>query len=147
MLRAGRDKIRGRPISQVTADAIKLPAASGSMSGAVVAFGIRNVADLDSGPHEVHLVLAPGAKFVILEFSTPRSPLINTAYQLYFNNVLPVIGGLISGHKTAYRYLPKSVANFPVQEELARRMTDAGFRNVTWRSVTLGIAAIHTGER
>jgi demethylmenaquinone methyltransferase/2-methoxy-6-polyprenyl-1,4-benzoquinol methylase len=147
MLRAGREKIRGRPISPVAADALKLPLAPESMSGAIVAFGIRNVADLDAGLREVHRVLEPGARFVILEFSTPRSPLINTAYQLYFNNVLPVIGGLISGHKTAYRYLPKSVANFPVQEELARRMTGAGFRNVQWRSVTLGIAAIHSGER
>jgi demethylmenaquinone methyltransferase / 2-methoxy-6-polyprenyl-1,4-benzoquinol methylase len=147
MLRAGRDKVRGRPVSPVTADALRLPLASGSMSGAIVAFGIRNVADLDAGLREVHRVLEPGARFVILEFSTPRSPLINTAYQFYFNNVLPLIGGMISGHPTAYRYLPKSVANFPVQEELARRMTEAGFRNVTWRSVTLGIAAIHAGER
>jgi demethylmenaquinone methyltransferase/2-methoxy-6-polyprenyl-1,4-benzoquinol methylase len=84
---------------------------------------------------------------VILEFSTPRSPLINTGYQLYFRQVLPVIGGIISGHRTAYKYLPRSVANFPVTEELARRMTAAGFANVKWRSLTMGIAALHTGEK
>lgn len=147
MLRAGRSKIAGAPIAPVTADALQLPIASGSMSGAIVAFGIRNVVDLDAALREVLRVLEPGARFVILEFSTPRSPLINSAYQLYFNYVLPRIGGLISGHRTAYTYLPKSVANFPVQEELARRMTSAGFIDVKWRSLTLGIAAIHSGER
>jgi demethylmenaquinone methyltransferase/2-methoxy-6-polyprenyl-1,4-benzoquinol methylase len=117
------------------------------MAGAIVAFGIRNVADLDAGLREVHRVLEPGGRFVILEFSTPRSSIINGAYQLYFNHVLPMIGGLISGHRTAYRYLPKSVANFPSTDELASRMRAAQFANVKWSSLTLGIAAIHIGER
>ena len=147
MLRAGQSKIEGWSIAPVTADALQLPIASGSMSGAIVAFGIRNVVDLDAALREVLRVLEPGARFVILEFSTPRSPLINASYQLYFNHVLPRIGGWISGHRTAYTYLPRSVANFPVQEELARRMTAAGFSKVKWRSLTLGIAAIHSGER
>ncbi len=146
MLRAGAAKIGALKVSPVTADALKLPFESASMSGAIVAFGIRNVQDLDAGLREVHRVLKPGARFVILEFSTPRSPLINTAYQLYFNHVLPTIGGVISGHRTAYKYLPKSVANFPVADELARRMRDAGFANVAWRPLTFGVAAIHTGE-
>ena len=146
MLRAGVTKVSSLPVSPVTADALRLPIESGSMSGAIVAFGIRNVADLDAGLREVHRVLEPGARFVILEFSTPRSPLINTAYQLYFNHVLPTIGGVISGHPSAYKYLPKSVANFPVAEELAQRMRAAGFNAVSWRQLTLGIAAIHAGE-
>ena len=146
MLRAGVTKVSSLPVSPVTADALRLPIESGSMSGAIVAFGIRNVADLDAGLREVHRVLEPGARFVILEFSTPRSPLINTAYQLYFNHVLPTIGGVISGHPSAYKYLPKSVANFPVAEDLAQRMRAAGFNAVSWRQLTLGIAAIHAGE-
>ena len=146
MLRAGVTKVSALPVSPVTADALRLPFESGSMSGAIVAFGIRNVADLDAGLREVHRVLEPGARFVILEFSTPRSPLINTAYQLYFNHVLPTIGGVISGHPSAYKYLPKSVANFPVAEDLAQRMRAAGFNAVSWRPLTLGIAAIHAGE-
>jgi len=146
MLRAGVAKVSSLPVSPVTADALRLPIESGSMSGAIVAFGIRNVADLDAGLREVHRVLEPGARFVILEFSTPRSPLINTAYQLYFNHVLPTIGGVISGHPSAYKYLPKSVANFPVAEDLAQRMRAAGFNSVSWRPLTLGIAAIHSGE-
>lgn len=147
MLRAGREKIGRSKISPVTADALEMPLASGSISGAIVAFGIRNVAGLDAGLVEVARVLIPGGRFVILEFSTPRSPVINAGYQVYFNKVLPAIGGIISGHPTAYRYLPRSVANFPVGDELARRMTAAGFRDVRWRSLTFGIAAIHVGER
>lgn len=147
MLRAGKGKIERRKVAPVAADALQLPIESNSMSGAIVAFGIRNVVDLDAALREVHRVLEPGARFVILEFSTPRSAVINTAYQLYFNHILPTIGGIISGHRTAYQYLPKSVANFPVQEELARRMKGAGFTDVKWRSVTLGIAAIHSGEK
>jgi len=147
MLRAGRGKIGIAKIAPVAADALLLPLSDASMAGAIVAFGIRNVADLDACLREVHRVLEPGARFVILEFSTPRSSIVNAGYQLYFNTLLPVIGGLISGHRTAYRYLPRSVANFPAQEELAQRMTRAGFTNVGWRSLTLGIAAIHTGER
>jgi demethylmenaquinone methyltransferase/2-methoxy-6-polyprenyl-1,4-benzoquinol methylase len=117
------------------------------MAGAIVAFGIRNVSGLDAALAEVHRVLEPGAKFVILEFSTPRSKVINAGYQLYFNRILPAIGGLISGHGTAYRYLPRSVANFPDEIELARRMTVAGFTNVSWKSLSFGIAAIHAGEK
>ena len=147
MLVAGRGKVSGHRVSLVTGDALRLPIESGSMSGAIVAFGIRNVADLDAGLAEVHRVLAPDGRFAILEFSTPRSPLVNTAYQLYFRNVLPAIGGWVSGHGAAYRYLPRSVANFPVTEDLARRMRAAGFRDVRWRSLTFGIAAIHVGVR
>lgn len=147
MLKAGKGKVSDLNVDAVTGDALSLPLKSGLMSGAIVAFGIRNVADLDAGLREVHRVLAPGARFVILEFSTPRTPLINAGYQLYFRHVLPAIGGLISGHRTAYAYLPKSVANFPVMEELARRMRAAGFSEVKWRSLTLGIAAIHVAVR
>ena len=98
------------------------------MDGATVAFGIRNVASLDVALREVYRVLAPGAQFVILEFTTPRSAIVRTFYHFYFHQVLPLIGGVISGHHTAYRYLPKSVAHFPAEPELARRMTAAGFR-------------------
>jgi demethylmenaquinone methyltransferase/2-methoxy-6-polyprenyl-1,4-benzoquinol methylase len=146
MLRAGRQKVRNLRVSPLAADALRLPFEPRTMSGSIVAFGIRNVQDLDKALREVHRVLEPGARFVILEFSTPPSSLINSVYQLYFRGVLPLVGGWISGHRTAYRYLPKSVASFPVGEELARRMTAAGFTRVSWRSLTLGIAAIHIGE-
>jgi demethylmenaquinone methyltransferase/2-methoxy-6-polyprenyl-1,4-benzoquinol methylase len=146
MLKAGASKT-GKRVSPVTADAVQLPLASGQLAGAIVAFGIRNVAGLDAALGEAFRVLAPGGRFVILEFTTPRIPLLRTLYRTYFHYVLPVIGRLISGHRTAYQYLPRSVANFPGEEDLARRMTGAGFTRVSWSSLSLGVAAIHVGER
>jgi demethylmenaquinone methyltransferase/2-methoxy-6-polyprenyl-1,4-benzoquinol methylase len=147
MLLAGRGKTSPSVVSPVVADALDLPIPDGGASGAIVAFGIRNVADLDRGLREVHRVLAPGATFVILEFTTPRSSIVRAGYHFYFHRVLPFIGGVISGHATAYKYLPKSVANFPIEEQLAARMRAAGFRDVSWRTLTLGIAAIHVGRK
>ena len=130
-----------------TADALSLPLSEGSCAGAIVAFGVRNLADLDAGLREVARVLAPGACFVILEFTTPRSAIVRSGYHLYFHHVLPRVGGVISGNRDAYRYLPESVARFPAARELAERMRAAEFRDVWWRSLTLGIAAIHVGIR
>jgi demethylmenaquinone methyltransferase/2-methoxy-6-polyprenyl-1,4-benzoquinol methylase len=147
MLAAGTGKAPRATLAPVVADALQLPLAANSCDGAIVAFGIRNVADLDSGLAEVFRVLKPGARFVILEFSTPAGPLVRSGYLTYFNRVLPVIGGFISGHPTAYRYLPESVAAFPETEALAVRMIGAGFGNVRFQTLTLGIAAIHAGEK
>ncbi len=147
MLRAGAGKAPASVVTPVAADAVDLPMADGAAAGAIVAFGIRNVADLDRGLREVHRVLAPGARFVILEFTTPRSALVRAGYHLYFHHVLPRIGGVVSGHGTAYKYLPRSVANFPIEEALAERMRAAGFADVAWSTLTLGVAAIHCGTR
>jgi len=147
MLRAGERKVAAGRIAPVAADAVDLPIASSAFAGAIVAFGIRNVAGLDAALREARRVIAPGGRFVILEFSTPRAWLLRTLYQAYFTRVLPLIGGLVSGHRTAYRYLPQSVANFPAEEELAARMRSAGFVEVRWARLSFGIAAIHVGER
>jgi len=147
MLRAGRAKIGGACIVPAVADALELPVRDASLAGAIVAFGIRNVSDLDAALRETHRVLAPGARFVILEFSRPRNAAVRHFYNFYFHRILPLVGGAVSGHPTAYRYLPASVERFPVEEELARRMTAAGFRDVRWTSLTMGIAAIHSGIR
>jgi len=147
MLRAGVGKASPERLAPVAADAQQLPLADGTMQGATVAFGIRNVASLDDALAEVHRVLAPGARFVILEFTTPRSWIVRTLYHFYFHHLLPLIGGVISGHRTAYKYLPKSVANFPAEPELARRMESAGFVDVSWERLSLGIAAIHVGTK
>jgi demethylmenaquinone methyltransferase/2-methoxy-6-polyprenyl-1,4-benzoquinol methylase len=144
MLRAGREKITAR-VSPVVADALELPLPNECASGAIVAFGIRNVSDLDVALREVFRILDRGARFVILEFTTPRNPLMRALYHFYFHQMLPVIGGIVSGHRTAYRYLPASVAQFPGEEELARRMGAAGFTDVKWTSLSFGIAAIHVG--
>jgi demethylmenaquinone methyltransferase/2-methoxy-6-polyprenyl-1,4-benzoquinol methylase len=146
MLRAGREKIT-TCVSPVVADALELPLPNECASGAIVAFGIRNVSDLDAGLREVYRVLDRGARFVILEFTTPRNPIMRSLYHFYFHRLLPLIGGLVSGHRTAYRYLPASVAQFPGEEELARRMGVAGFTEVKWTSLSFGIAAIHVGTK
>jgi demethylmenaquinone methyltransferase / 2-methoxy-6-polyprenyl-1,4-benzoquinol methylase len=147
MLRRGLGKAPRDVVIPVAADALELPMADGSVDGAIVAFGIRNVADLEDGLGEVFRVLSPGARFVILEFSTPRASIVRAGYHAYFHHVLPTIGRLVSGHRTAYRYLPQSVAHFPVEEDLADRMRRAGFADVRWTSLTFGVAAIHVGER
>jgi demethylmenaquinone methyltransferase/2-methoxy-6-polyprenyl-1,4-benzoquinol methylase len=145
MLQHGNGKAARTVLSPVGADALQLPLANASMDGAIVSFGIRNVADLDAGLREVRRVLAPGAKFVILEFSTPRMAFVRWAYHAYFHNVLPFIGKLVSGHGSAYTYLPMSVAQFPTGDALAERMRGAGFSDVRWTPLTLGIAAMHVG--
>jgi demethylmenaquinone methyltransferase/2-methoxy-6-polyprenyl-1,4-benzoquinol methylase len=147
MLRAGVGKSPASVVAPVVADAVDLPIPDNAASGAIVAFGIRNVADLDRGLREVHRVLAPGARFVILEFTTPRSSVVRALYHLYFHHLLPQIGALVSGHRTAYAYLPRSVANFPIEEQLADRMRSAGFVDVNWRTLTFGVAAIHSGTK
>ena len=144
MLRAGMGKAAPSLLAPVAADALALPIVDGRAAGAVV---VRNLADLDGGLREARRLLRPGSRFVILEFSTPRVPIVRAAYQFYFRYVLPLVGRLVSGHRTAYRYLPESVANFPDPQQLANRMELAGFRNVQWQSLTLGIAALHWGER
>jgi demethylmenaquinone methyltransferase/2-methoxy-6-polyprenyl-1,4-benzoquinol methylase len=146
MLRHGAGKLAGSPVAPVVADALQLPLASGSAQGAIVAFGVRNLADLDAGLREAHRVLAPGARFVVLEFSMPRRALVRLAYGSYFRLVLPLVGRLVSGHPTAYRYLPESVAHFPTGEALAERLRGAGFTTVSWRQLTFGIAALHVAQ-
>jgi len=147
MLRAGRAKIAARPVFPVAADALSLPLSPASCAGAIVAFGVRNLADLDAGLREVGRVLQRGGRLVILEFTTPRGSLVRAGYHFYFHHVLPRLGGLISGNRSAYRYLPESVAHFPSAPELAQRMTLAGFEDVRWTPLTFGIAAIHRGVK
>jgi demethylmenaquinone methyltransferase / 2-methoxy-6-polyprenyl-1,4-benzoquinol methylase len=147
MLRVALPKIARRPVAPVTADALSLPLRGSSIDGAIVAFGARNLAGLGDGIAEVFRVLRSGGRFVILEFSTPRNPIVRAAYHTYFHHVLPVIGRLVSGHRTAYRYLPASVSYFPSVAELAASLTRAGFVNVHWQSLTFGIAAIHVADK
>lgn len=147
MLREGLDKVRGRAVHPVAADALALPLPDAACAGAIVAFGIRNLTDAEVGLREVARVLKPGARFVILEFTTPSSAIVRAGYHLYFHSVLPRIGSMISGNRSAYRYLPESVAHFSSPTQLAARMRSAGFSDVRWSSLTLGIAAIHVGTR
>ena len=147
MLQRGRHKAPGNRVAPVAADALALPFTSGRFDGALVGFGVRNLADLDAGLHEAARVLRPGGRLVILEFATPRFAPLRAAYLFYFRRVLPVIGRLLSKHRDAYSYLPESVLAFPDPEELAQRMARAGFRNVGFERLTGGICALTHGTR
>ena len=111
-----------------------------------MSFGIRNIGRPDEALRELHRVLRPGGRLVILEFSLPQGPL-GALYRFYFGRVLPRIGGLLSGDASAYAYLPASVERFLRPEALGALMTEAGFEGVTWRRLTGGIAYLHSGSR
>lgn len=147
MLAGGVHKVKGRPISPVCADALALPYPDASFDGATVGFGVRNLSDLDAGLREMARVLRPGARLVILEFTTPHWQPFRGLYFFYFLRVLPLIGRLVSKHGSAYDYLPQSVLRFPAPDELATRMEAAGFSSVGWERMTGGIVALHWGER
>ena len=131
----------------VNAPAESLPFAEGAFDAAMIAFGIRNVPDYRGGLRELRRVLRPGGRLAVLEFSTPPSRLLWRAYNWYFFNVLPRIGGLLTGREAAYRYLTRSVSEFPGAEAFARVLEECGFAQVSWRAMTGGIACVHTGLR
>src|SRR5690242_14252396 len=145
MLARGKGKaLLARPVG---ADALALPFADARFDGAMVAFGVRNLADLDAGLREAHRVLRPGARFVVLEFATPRVAALRALYLFYFRRVLPAIGRAVSKHRDAYTYLPESVRDFPDPDALARRLQAAGFTDVAYELLTGGICALHHGAR
>jgi demethylmenaquinone methyltransferase/2-methoxy-6-polyprenyl-1,4-benzoquinol methylase len=129
------------------ADALAMPFPDGTFDGLTVAFGVRNFEDLDRGLTEMARVLKPGGRVVVLEFSTPRNPLVRAVYHLYFHHVLPAIGRLLSRRRGAYRYLPDTVRDFPDREAMALRMRSSGFVVSRQRGLTFGIATLHVGER
>src|SRR6185436_10795148 len=145
MLRIGRNKAEG--LLPVGADALELPFPDRSFDGCMIGFGIRNLMDLDRGLAEIARVLKSGGRVVILEFATPRIWPVRPLYLFYFRRILPLIGRLVSKHTTAYSYLPDSVGRFPAPPELAERVRRAGFTDVGYRRLTLGIAVLHYGIR
>jgi demethylmenaquinone methyltransferase/2-methoxy-6-polyprenyl-1,4-benzoquinol methylase len=149
MLVAARQKVnhRGSRSALFEADALTLPVKDGALDLVTVAFGFRNLANYGHGLREMLRVLKPGGTAAILEFSTPPNAVLASLYGFYSRNVLPSIGGLISGSKEAYSYLPESVRKFPGAEDLADQMREAGFANVRFERMTAGIVALHLGDR
>jgi demethylmenaquinone methyltransferase/2-methoxy-6-polyprenyl-1,4-benzoquinol methylase len=138
-----KSRRRGLALELVAADALRLPFADGVFDAATVAFGVRNLEDLTGGLAELHRVLRPGGRLVILEFSQPNHPLLRLPYRLYLNGLLPLVGRLISHRREAYRYLADSIAGFPDPETLSRLLIGPGFRNVRFERLTGGIVAVH----
>jgi len=150
MLVRGAAKLRQRRLDGRTVllggDVTALPLAGGALDGALVAFGIRNVAEPLAGLREAHRVLRAGGALVVLEFALPRG-VMGSLYRFYFRSVLPRLGGLISGDRGAYAYLPASVERFARPEELAALLRQAGFDDVRSRRLTGGIAWLHRGRK
>lgn len=134
-------------IPLIEADGMNLPSASESFDAVTIAFGLRNFANWSNGLVELHRVLKPGGRLLILEFSAPVLPGFRQLFRFYFSYILPRIGGMVSGSRGAYEYLPDSVSRFPDQRGLAELMRKVGFSDVTYRNLTGGIAAIHVGVK
>jgi demethylmenaquinone methyltransferase/2-methoxy-6-polyprenyl-1,4-benzoquinol methylase len=131
----------------IEADALALPFRDGSLDAVTIAFGLRNLASLEDGLKELRRVLKPGGRAAVLEFSHPRLPGFRGGFRLYFTKLLPLLGGIVSGSRSAYEYLPDSVSRFPDQEQLASLMRETGFAEVRYLNLTGGVAALHLGTR
>ncbi len=134
-------------IPYVEADGMSLSFADQSFDAVTIAFGLRNFSNWKNGLEEFRRILKPNGKLVVLEFSTPVLPGFRQLFQFYFSNILPRIGGAVSGSRGAYEYLPDSVSRFPDQKNLAKMMREVGFSAVEYKNLTGGIAAIHSGIR
>jgi demethylmenaquinone methyltransferase/2-methoxy-6-polyprenyl-1,4-benzoquinol methylase len=129
----------------IEADALKLPFPSQHFDLVTSAFGFRNLADYDAGLREIGRVLRPGGECGILDFGEPKG-VMGALYRIYFKQVLPRVGTLISGVRGPYAYLPASVERFPEPQEMLGRMRKAGFAEATWAPYTFGIAGLYRGK-
>jgi demethylmenaquinone methyltransferase/2-methoxy-6-polyprenyl-1,4-benzoquinol methylase len=145
MLLGAKTKLRRHRLQSVIfeSDALALPFPDAGLDLITIAFGYRNLANYRAGLVEMRRVLRPGGALAILEFTQPPNKAFASVYNWYSRNVLPVIGGAVSGAPEAYKYLPESVRKFPDAPELARMMQETGFARIDWEYLTFGIAALH----
>jgi demethylmenaquinone methyltransferase/2-methoxy-6-polyprenyl-1,4-benzoquinol methylase len=150
MLAVGRERAQDRGLDSVSfaaGNAESLPFPDGASDAVTIAFGIRNVPRIGVALGEFFRVLRPGGRFVCLEFSTVDVPGLDALYDLYSFNVIPALGRLVVGDAEPYRYLVESIRRFPKPQAFADLISAAGFRRVTYRVLTGGVVALHSGWR
>ena len=145
MLELGNNKVSGQDIKLIPGSAEHIPLKDNIFDGVITAFGVRNFSDAEQGLREMHRVLKPRGRIVVLEFSFPKNGLLQWLYRFYFENILPLTGRIISGHKSAYSYLPASVANFPQGNAFKKMLEESGFESVSFKELTFGIVTLYTG--
>ena len=149
MLQEGRKRAeaeqRAGVLDWVVGDAMALPFADNSFDVYTVSFGIRNVTRIPDALREAWRVLRPGGRLMVLEFSQLPSPALQRAYDLYSFNVIPVMGQIVANDRESYQYLVESIRKFPDQESFAAMIRAAGFEQVRYRNLSMGIAALHSG--
>ncbi|WP_165052991.1 MULTISPECIES: class I SAM-dependent methyltransferase [unclassified Adlercreutzia] len=137
----------GVPVEFEVVDAQNIPYPDASYDAITMAYGIRNMPDRPRALSEMYRVLRPGGALVCLEFSTPPNRAWRALYGFYLRHLIPFWGGLITGDRDGFVYLAKSIRAFPDQQGLAALMEEAGFRDVTWKNYTGGIAAVHVARK
>ena len=151
MLRRGADKVVDKnprmPFGLLVGDAEGLPFAASTFNVVMGAFGVRNFGSIPAGLAEAHRVLKPGGEILILDFCEPTAPLFRQLYLFYFHKVLPTVGGLVSGERQAYAYLPRSVGHFPQGQAFVDLLDEAGFIETDNTPLTLGISAVYQGVK
>ena len=135
----------GNKISIVNADAIILPFPDNFFHLATIAFGIRNFEDREAALSEILRVLKPDGKLLILELSEPSNPVLRKFYEFGFGKVAPFIGGMVSGDRKAYKYLPESIKEFPDKDKWMTIMRENGYKDVTHKAFTFGVCRLFTG--
>lgn len=149
MLVAGRTRADAEALSDrldwVTGDAMALPFEDSTFDVYTISFGIRNVTRIPDALREAYRVLKPGGRLMVLEFSQLPNPGLQKAYDLYSFNVIPRMGQIIANDRDSYQYLVESIRKFPDQDTFADMIGDAGFEQVKYRNLSMGIAALHSG--
>lgn len=152
MLRLGARKssrrgASGKIVRLTLADALRLPFADAAFDAATVGFGIRNVADVEGGIRELARVVRRGGRVILLEFNQPKNPLFARLYRWYSFRVMPWLGGLVSGRRWAYEYLPSSVEAFYTRAQIAEMMRRAGLSDIRVTDLNFGTVVIHCGVK
>lgn len=149
MLVAGRQRAEAEKLAQnlewIVGDAMSLPFENNSFDVYTISFGIRNVTRVQDALSEAYRVLRPGGRLMVLEFSQLPNDMMQQAYDLYSFNVIPPMGKIVTGDRDSYQYLVESIRKFPDQETFAGMIRSAGFEQVKYRNMTMGVAALHSG--